>query len=487
MRLIIKGAVALFLLLAISIPLSAQYIVQGVVTDSLTREPLSYVSVRLKNTTEGTTTGSDGRFYFKTHRSEGVLVISTVGYNEYSRLIHPARNLSYKVALSPATYALNEVLVKPKREHYRKKDNPAVEFVRRMIEHRDDHSPNEKDFWQRDRYEKTTFALNNFDEEKQKKWLYRKFDFLTEYVDTSAVTGKPILTVSARELLATDYYRKSPHSEKQWVKGRKQAGVDEFLSKQGMQAAINEVFKDVDIYENNISLFTNKFVSPLSRIGTGFYKYYLMDTLQIGGETCADLAFTPFNSESFGFNGHLYVTLDSTYFVKRAVLNFPKKINLNFVDYMLLEQEFKRAEDGTRLLDHESITVEFKLTEGQDGIFARRVADYSCYSFLPTEEADKAFTKPERIIEETEALSRPETFWAENRPQAAISQQENSVDRLMAQLRGYPVYYWTEKVLSILFTGYIPTSKEAPLFYIGPMNATSAGIRWKDRVSVLVE
>ena len=475
MRLIIKGALSLFLLLAVSVPLNAQYIVQGVVTDSLTREPLSYVSVRLKNTTEGTTTGSDGRFYFKTHRSEGTLVISTVGYNEYSRLIHPARNLSYKVALSPATYALNEVLVKPKREHYKKKDNPAVEFVRRMIEHRDDHSPNEKDFWQRERYEKTTFALNNFDEEKQKKWLYRKFDFLTEYVDTSAVTGKPILTVSARELLATDYYRKSPHSEKQWVKGRKQAGVDEFLSKQGMQAAINEVFKDVDIYENNISLFTNKFVSPLSRIGTGFYKYYLMDTLQIGGETCADLAFTPFNSESFGFNGHLYVTLDSTYFVKRAVLNFPKKINLNFVDYMLLEQEFKRAEDGTRLLDHESITVEFKLTEGQDGIFARRVADYSNYSFAPTAEADKVFGKPERIIEETEALSRPETFWAENRPQAAITQQENSVDRLMTQLRGYPVYYWTEKILSILFTGYIPTSKEAPLFYIGPMNATISG------------
>ena len=34
----------------------------------------------------------------------------------------------------------------------------------------------EKDFWQRERYEKTTFALNNFDEEKQKKWLYRKFE-----------------------------------------------------------------------------------------------------------------------------------------------------------------------------------------------------------------------------------------------------------------------------------------------------------------------
>lgn len=265
-----KGTLTLFLLLAISIPLSAQYVVQGVVTDSLTKEPLPYASVRLKDTTEGTTTGSDGRFYFKTHRSEAVLVISVIGYNDYVRTIRPARNASYKVALAPTEYALGEVVVNPKREHYRKKDNPAVEFVRRMIESRDNYSPYEKDFWQRERYEKTTFALNNFDEEKQKKWLYRKFDFLTEYVDTSAVTGKPILTVSARELLATDYYRKSPRSEKQWVKGRKQAGVDEFLSKQGMQAAINEVFKDVDIYENNISLFTNKFVSPLSRIGTGF-------------------------------------------------------------------------------------------------------------------------------------------------------------------------------------------------------------------------
>lgn len=60
-----KGTLTLFLLLAISIPLSAQYVVQGVVTDSLTKEPLPYASVRLKDTTEGTTTGSDGRFYFK--------------------------------------------------------------------------------------------------------------------------------------------------------------------------------------------------------------------------------------------------------------------------------------------------------------------------------------------------------------------------------------------------------------------------------------
>ena len=70
---------------------------------------------------------------------------------------------------------------------------------------------------------------------KQQKWLYRKFKFLTDMWILRR-DGKPVLAVSNRELLATDYYRKSPHSEKQWVKARRQAGVDEMLSQQGSGA-----------------------------------------------------------------------------------------------------------------------------------------------------------------------------------------------------------------------------------------------------------
>lgn len=112
-------------------PLKAQYIVQGVVTDSLTREPLPYTSVYLKGTTEGGMTDDKGVFLFKTYRPEARLVISAVGYQEYTRLIHPARGGRIMVTLAPTTYALDEVVVKPKRERYRKKDNPAVEFVRK--------------------------------------------------------------------------------------------------------------------------------------------------------------------------------------------------------------------------------------------------------------------------------------------------------------------------------------------------------------------
>lgn len=48
-----------FLLIQLAtLPLRAQYMVQGVVTDSLTKEPLPYTSVYLKGTTEG---GDDGQ------------------------------------------------------------------------------------------------------------------------------------------------------------------------------------------------------------------------------------------------------------------------------------------------------------------------------------------------------------------------------------------------------------------------------------------
>ncbi|WP_270419832.1 DUF5686 and carboxypeptidase-like regulatory domain-containing protein [Bacteroides intestinalis] len=458
-----------------SFPLQAQYVVQGVVTDSLTREPLPYTSVYLKGTTEGGMTDDKGQFSFKTYRPQAVLVISAIGYNEYTRLIHPAQGIRLTIALSPATYALNEVVVKPKRERYKKKDNPAVEFVRQMIEHRDDYSPKELDFWQRDRYEKMTFAINNFDSVKQQKWLYRKFKFLTDYVDTSVVTGKPVLAVSNRELLATDYYRKSPKSQKQRVHARRQAGVDEMLSQQGMEQAISVTMTDVDIYENNITLFTNKFVSPLSSLGPSFYKYYLMDTLTIAGQPCVDLTFVPFNSESFGFTGHLYVTLDSTYFVRRAIMNFPQKINLNFVDYMSLEQNFTREADGTRQLVDEHITTEFKLVDNSDGIYAKRDVYYRNYVYEPSADALSAFKKPEKVIEPAEATHRTEAYWDDNR-QVEVSKKETSVDKMMAQLRTYPVYYWTEKTLKVLFTGYIPAPKEKePLFYIGMMNTTISG------------
>ena len=451
----------------------AQYCVHGVVTDSVSGEPVPFASVYVVNSQTGTQTDMNGEFSFLVNVKQDTLSTSFIGYKPYTcPLILPLKK-SLQIRLAPESYELAEVVVKPKRERY-KKDNPAVRFVREMMARKDDNSPYEKEFYLRDRHEKTILALNNFTPEQQQKWLYRRFDFLKDYVDTAAVTGRPILPVSVRERLTTDLYRKFPRTHKQYVKARQQHGIDDMLPKESLEMMLAEVFQDVDIYEANIPLFTNRFVSPLSSLGPSFYKYYLNDTTWVADERCVDLTFVPFNSESFGFTGHLYVTVDSTYFVKRVVLNLPEKINLNFVNFLQIDQEFERSPmDNTRLLMHEYITADLIGEEGS-GVYARREVTYGNCSFSPSEEQLALFERPERVIEPAEALTRADDFWDENR-MGQITRNENSVKGLMTQLRENPVYYWMEKVLKILFTGYIPTTEKAPKFYYGPMNASISG------------
>ena len=315
-------------------------------------------------------------------------------------------------------------------------------------------------------------ALNDFSEEQKKKWLFKKFQFIFDYVDTSEVSGKPILTVSIKEKVAKNYYRKDPHTEKKFVTGIKRAGIDEMFNQESLQQFYDEVFKEVDIYNNDVNIMLNRFVSPLSNIGPSFYKYYLLDTLDVNGEKCVDLGFVPFNSESFGFTGHLYVTLDSTYFVKKIKLNVPKDINLNYVSNMAINQEYSRAKDGTRIKEKDDMIVEFQLVPGTQGLYARRLTSYNNYEFSPPEDMS-LFSKEGNVIVEDDAEVKPDAYWADNR-QIPIKSKENAVDKLLVKLRSVPVFYYTEKIISILVSGYIETAKDSK-FDIGPMNTTISG------------
>ena len=57
--------------------------VTGKVTDQQTGKPLEGVSVKIKNTTQGTVTNAEGQFSLKAPSTESVISISYVGYLVY--------------------------------------------------------------------------------------------------------------------------------------------------------------------------------------------------------------------------------------------------------------------------------------------------------------------------------------------------------------------------------------------------------------------
>ncbi len=91
------------------------------------------------------------------------------------------------------------------------------------------------------------------------------------------------------------------------------------------------------------------------------------------------------------------------------------------------------------------ITTEFKLVDNSDGIYAKRDVYYRNYQYEPDDKRlCRPFRKAEKVIEETSASGYSEAYWDANR-QVEVSKKETSVDKMMAQLRSYPVYFWTEK------------------------------------------
>lgn len=93
------------LLLITTFSISGQ--IKGIVTDSITGEPICYASVIYKNTSIGVNTDEKGQFKIKDLDSLNEIEVSNLGYN--SKIINKEDNL--KILLFPKTNQLKEVEV----------------------------------------------------------------------------------------------------------------------------------------------------------------------------------------------------------------------------------------------------------------------------------------------------------------------------------------------------------------------------------------
>ena len=446
--------------------------ISGLLVDSITNEPLPFAAVFLKGSDRGTMTDENGRFEINTSVNFINVSVSLMGYNNKEVFVTKGESNNITIQLVPTGVALNELVVKPKKEKYSKRNNPAVAFAKRVMAKKKQYDPKNHPYYSFEKYYKLTCGLTGFSNDKE-SWILKKFKFLHEFMDTSEVSGKRILPMSIKERVSTESYRLNPESHKEYIKGVKRAGIDEVFDEESIQRFLEDVFREINIFSNDVTFMQNRFVSPLSNIGTDFYKYYLNDTVTINGVKCIDLSFSPFNPQSFGFNGRIYVCADdTTMFVKKVKMNVPKDINLNYVEKIYIEQDFEKAPDGSRLKTRDDMTVEFRIIPATQELYARRVAIYSDHSFEKPQD-ESIFKKEATKITAADANYMPEEFWKDNR-KTPIKESENSVKHILARLRQVPLFYWGEKVVVTLVSGYIPTSKESK-FDFGPMNTTISG------------
>ena len=454
-----------FFLFFIVSQISAQ--IYGVVTDAITGEPLPFLNVYYEGKGVGAITDMDGRYTVAKHVEWKALTFSSIGYE--IKVVPISENTQVlNVKLNQLDHTLDEVVVKPRKEKYSRKNNPAVELMKKVVASKELDNLKQKDYYSYNTYQKLTLAVNNItaDSLKESK-IFKKFPFFREQVEYCPEIEKQILPVSVDETLVQNVYRKKPESEKSIVKGINSTGVNElFNTGDILTTVLKDVFQNVNVYEDYVRLLQYPFDSPISDNGIGFYRYYIMDTVQVAQDKCFHLSFVPNNSQDFGFTGHLYIMADSTFRLKQCVLNLPAKTDVTFVESLKITQEFGALPTGEWVQQTDDMLCEMNFFGGH--FMVRRVTRNSDYEF--EEISPMIFKQKGREIKEVNAMMKDDDFWNQYRSEVDLTKSESNMDNFIDNLTRIKGFKYIMVGLKALIESYVETGNPSKVD-VGPLNA----------------
>ena len=454
-----------FFSLCASIALHAQTIV-GHVVDEATGENLGFASVQYKDHHVAAITDLNGRFTIERHKG-WKLTVSAVGYKSRTYTVDADMDKLF-VSLREDNRALKEVTVHSKRSRYKRKNNPAVELMRKVIANKKVTDLSRKDYYQYMKYQKLTLALNDMKMETLASPKISKYKWITDQVETCPQTGKLILPASVDETVTQKIYRRSPHAEKEIVKGQRSTGINDFFQTGDILNTVSkDVFTDVNIYDDQVRILQHPFTSPISDGAISFYRYYIEDTLLVERDSCIHLHFLPNNQQDFGFRGDLYVLKDSSHQVKRCELILPNQTDVNFVEGLKVTQEFTRLPSGEWVLSVDDMVVELVLFDFLQKGVAIRTTRLSDYQF--TEIPAKLFKGKAKTVTDPDAALMDDSFWHQHR-KVELTRSEAGMDDFLNGMRtvgGFKYILWGLKLLA---ENYIETGNPS-MVDIGPVNS----------------
>lgn len=445
---------------------------EGYVRDSATGETLPYATITYKNSPFGTETDLQGFYRLDVETSQyRYLEVSYLGYK--NKIIDLRKYSSHRININLAseTQMLGAVEIKAsRRERYRRKENPAVLLMKKVIAHKDSNDIRSTDYYSVKRYEKNIFGINDFkipdDSVKRQKGM---FSYLYQYIDSSEISDKTYLPFSVRENLSDISCSASPEARKQTIYGQNNKILMNVISEDVIDNVLAEGFAEVQIYDNNINLFLVKFVSPISNIGPAFYHYFIADTVTLNdGKPYVEMTFVPANTTDMGFTGTMFISLDSSYAVKKIKMDIPRDIKLNIVEKLHIEQEYEKNPDGKMALTHEKSVSEMYLVQGIQGIYLKRDAYYSDYKWHDIDK--EVFNRQANVYVNKDAKYQEKEVWQAGRSNA-LTEKEGSIDTMNQQLTEHAWFNIVEYLLRTCIEGYMTIGKKEYFDY-GPVMST---------------
>lgn len=482
-----------FIILCFSLPAQEMTRVKGKVFDANTGEPIPFAAVSFKDKNIGTTTDFSGNFYLESGFASNIIVISSLGYERIEMKIEMgSNNYGLEINMKSNEILLDEVniVAEGKKRKYKNKGNPAVLLIRKVIEKRDENRISSLDTFSIDRYRKIGIDINNITERFMKNPVFNNIPDIFNYVDTSEVNGKPYLPIYINETISTIYEQKNPSKHKEVLYAEHSVGFEELIDGEGIASMMSVIYQEVDIYDGSISFLSKDFVSPIANIAPSVYRYYILDTVMVDDIKTIELGFIPRNDAANAFKGKIWISMDSTYAVKKAELGKMDNMNLNWVNTFLIELNFTKFDDIGMFLTESHSTIDFDLAaKGVGaGIYGNSTFIYKNLQIgkaMPdsVEKMDDGLTKTEGY--DTKSVE----YWKEERFQSLTAAEEQikvMSDEIQALPR-FKTFYTIMKLFTIGYWDFGPVSlgPVSGLYEYNPIEGfrTRLGIRSTEKLS----
>ena len=453
----------------LSLITSSAQMLTGQVFDAQSGETVPMVSCIYRG--HGVAVASDVDGNFQIARHDGwQLTLSAVGYQPQTINVDASTPRNLRITLVSDSHQLGEVTVRSRRGRYSRRNNPAVELMRKVIAAKKRTDLDNHDFYQYNKYQKLTLAINDVTNGFLDSTKISRKQWLLNQVEVCPYNQKLILPISVDETVSQHLYRRDPHDERTIIRGMNNQGINELIQTGDiLTAMMKDIFTDINIYDDQIRLLQHPFTSPIGDGAISFYRYYIEDTVYVDRDLCFHLQFLPNNQQDFGFRGHLYVLADSSYQVKRCEMTIPKRSDVNFVENMQITQAFTKLPNGEWVLTVDDMFTELKAASFLTQFVVIRNTRLTEYAFdeLPRQ----LFKGKKKEVRDVNAMMQNDEFWAQYR-QVELTRGESSMDafvRGMQQIKGFNYIIFVAKAFieNFVETGTPHTPSKLD---IGPIN-----------------
>jgi hypothetical protein len=368
-----------------------QYVLSGKITDAK-GNPISYVSVYIRNTTYGTTTNEEGFYKFNIPPGTYNLIYRFVGYKErVERVIINDREERRDIQLEDEIFQLNTVTISDGV------DTAANAIMRKVIAKRA-YYLNEVKSYSCAIYVKGVQKLVSAPKSLMKGGVSKVLD-----LDSN---GRGILYQS--EHLSTFDYE-SPNKVKEVTIASRAAGITPTFSYNKASDLQANFYNNIFVVDG---LSSNGFVSPIADNAFSYYHYKLIGRTVTNGRTIDKIQLFARGLGDHAFEGDIYI-VEGDWRIYSVNLRLTKQNNkLNLVDTMTISQQYVAVADSTWMpasiqYDYNGNVFGFKF----DGYY---IGVYNNYKF--NVEHPQGYFNGEILKIDTAANLKDAGYWYTNRP-----------------------------------------------------------------------